>query len=256
MRRLWTAQEVILASVQAQLVINYSRSSMSTNYLIGQLLANKRGPQHFALGAQLGLKLVHIQKGVWYGLEKLPPHDNMLALLSGVLQYRTTSVASDEALVVATLLGFDAELVLSVSHEEAMCRIWDRIPSIPGGLSKYAIFAETPKLETPGYRWASQSFMDSVSRNLTACYRVRGGTETRARPTPRGLMAAYPGLLFRLVSGWRPLCIFGHNDDCADNTDRIIFEMPDDTWGYLDLYMPLTRTILLVQQLRDAVMHS
>lgn len=99
--------------------------------MISKLQENKRGERYSAFGAQLSLELVRIQKGVWYGLGELPPHDNMLALLSNTLQYRTASVASDEALVFATLVGSNTELVLGVSHEEAMSRIWDKIPSCP-----------------------------------------------------------------------------------------------------------------------------
>jgi hypothetical protein len=135
-----------------------------------------------------------------------------LACCSIVLQV----LPQTRLLVVATLLGFDVELVLGVSHEKATCRIWNKITSIPGRLPKYAIFAQTPQLKSPGNRWASRSFMNSTLCNLTACYAVHSGTESHARPTPRAVFAAYPVFLFRLVSGWRPLCIFGYNGNTRE----------------------------------------
>jgi hypothetical protein len=256
MRRLWTAQEAILASVQGSLVVNYLQCSTSINNMMWELQTNKRGPLYCPFGAKLSRELVHIQKGVWYGLDELPSHDNMLALLSSTLQYRTASVASDEALVIATLLGFEAELVLGVSHEEAMCRIWNKIPSISGGLSKYAIFARTSKLNTPGYRWAPRSFMDSWSHNLTNCYQVWGGADYRAKITPRGLVATYPGILFRLVSGWHPLCIFGNNDGCKEDPGRIIFKMPDETWAVIEPKITLNENVKRIDTATKKSIHA
>jgi hypothetical protein len=74
----------------------------------------------------------------------------------------------------------------------------------------------------------------SASRSLTGCYRVRGGENYRGRPAPRGLIAMYPAILFRLAPDSHPLCIFRYEGDCAKNTDRIIFDMPDHTWGVLE----------------------
>ena len=54
----------------------------------------------------------------------------LLNHLAGGLRWRSTSVAADEALCLATLAGFDMERIMDLPPEDRMRGFWDLAPSV------------------------------------------------------------------------------------------------------------------------------
>jgi hypothetical protein len=99
-------------------------------------MAGKKRQQGFVFGKKPSLDIVYIQHGTCDRREELPP-DNIPALLSSMFQNRTVKIRD----CVETLLGFGADLILVVSHKESICRLWGRIPGIPGGFQIFDLWS-------------------------------------------------------------------------------------------------------------------
>ena len=110
-----------------------------------------------------------------------------LNLLSKSLVYRDTSVASDEALCIGTIIGMDIEAVTRAPRLERMMTFW----SLQDRLSAAICLWNGPRLtEPPGYRWAPSGFVSQ-----TQC--TFGRPESRfgyveAKVTPSGLLFDSP----------------------------------------------------------------
>ncbi|PVH80289.1 hypothetical protein DL98DRAFT_572010 [Cadophora sp. DSE1049] len=80
------------------------------------------------------------------------------SVLYRTLQYRSTTVKSDEAICIANTLGLDIEKVLQAGKDSqlAMSVIWKLLPHI----DCCVIFSTTPKLKIPGFGWAPETFLD------------------------------------------------------------------------------------------------
>ena len=82
-----------------------------------------------------------------------------LNLLSKSLVYRDTSVASDEALCIGTIIGMDIEAVTRAPRRERMIAFW----SLQDSLSAAICLWNGPRLiEPPGYRWAPSGFISQT----------------------------------------------------------------------------------------------
>ena len=80
------------------------------------------------------------------------------------LTYRSVTVPSDEPLIIATLLGFDLNIILeSEVAVERMKTLWGIIGTSPCGVSKHILFHMGPRINERGLRWALQSLL-SVDR--------------------------------------------------------------------------------------------
>lgn len=71
------------------------------------------------------------------------------------LAFRSTSVATDEALCLATLLDMDVVKVYQEPPEKRMIHFWRSFDTIP----KRFLFLAHPKLQTPGLRWAPSTLL-------------------------------------------------------------------------------------------------
>ncbi|KAL9037593.1 MAG: hypothetical protein Q9214_005634, partial [Letrouitia sp. 1 TL-2023] len=124
-----------------------------------------------------------------------------LKLIHGALQNRSVSVASDEPLLIANLLGLDLEKLLAGPEETRINRLWNLMTTAPKGIPKSVLFHVGPKLKDKGYRWApSTALSNDQLRHIIQ------GTEdviSQGTPSSRGLLVNLPG--FKLSWPCRPL---------------------------------------------------
>ena len=76
------------------------------------------------------------------------------------LRYRTVSVASDEPLLIGSLLNLDVKEILKVPTNTRMEKMWSLMTAVPRGVPPYIIFRDGSKLTTPGYRWAPATLLN------------------------------------------------------------------------------------------------
>ena len=116
--------------------------------------------------------------------------------LMAALAFRSTSVASDEALCLAALLDLDISQIIHTPAEKRMPKFWSMIDRLPVDI----IFSRHPRLKVEGYRWAPQSTLrsggnNSGHHNLMV---TRELTVPPAKLTPMGLLVQLPGFVMNI----------------------------------------------------------
>ncbi|XDG09156.1 hypothetical protein ABKA04_008771 [Annulohypoxylon sp. FPYF3050] len=127
------------------------------------------------------------------------------------MAFRSTSVATDEALCLSTLMGLDMDEILEAEPEQRMAAFWRKVPCAPSSL----LIASVPTLDDVGLSWAPRSCLltnerlsETGSLNTLPSISLRRPT----RLTDDGLMVDGPGLLIR-CDGYRPEGDFLVEDD-------------------------------------------
>jgi hypothetical protein len=117
---------------------------------------------------------------------------NSLVPVSNALRYRSTSREGDEAICIATFLGFHTDKVYNLPPEKRIKYLLSHITQIP----RHILFMSGSKLQYHGYRWAPASFLN---RNTsTDTYELMAGG-----PVPRtsaGLSVEFPGFIIKYGS--------------------------------------------------------
>ncbi|KAL8709532.1 MAG: hypothetical protein Q9220_005774 [cf. Caloplaca sp. 1 TL-2023] len=239
MRRLWTLQEGALPD---KLYFQFSDASVDLDKLFKKVLHIHQtdiGRQYLALdiGTAHG-KLRNFFHG------SIPAAGPDLATAVEALQYRSVSVAADEALLISGLLNLDARRVLDGDDSSRMQRLWTLMPSAPKGIPANVIFRTEPRLSQPGFRWAPQTFLTSDDERgwgLSSSF-------TQDRPTlltSAGLQVQCPG--FRHIetptvpeglprNPWNIFRNVGANDvTCRYDGTWFHMKMDDSTAGGLSL---------------------
>lgn len=146
MRRLWTLQEGRLAS---RLYIQFRYQAVP----MAELLKTDFKP-HIRLDADVFGHL-YLDTG-----EKTKMHfgkqeniNERLLDLATVLSRRSVTIASDEPICIATLLGLSLK---EFSSFPTMADIYRSLPSLPQDL----LFIHAPRLQTAGFRWAPSTFLE------------------------------------------------------------------------------------------------
>ncbi|KAL9071181.1 MAG: hypothetical protein Q9161_004358 [Pseudevernia consocians] len=125
-----------------------------------------------------------------------------LRLLDRGLSHRNTTVASDEALCIATLMNLDVSEILPLLGEDRMCKVWDLLAvANSGSLPRKMIFLDGAKLSRHGYRWAPSTLLPPGERFHPVQSRVLRWCGPQGKPTSKGLMAEYPSYRFHPYSG-------------------------------------------------------
>ncbi|PYI07807.1 hypothetical protein BO78DRAFT_428660 [Aspergillus sclerotiicarbonarius CBS 121057] len=137
------------------------------------------------------------------GFRKIKAQKEAFAGIMSAMAFRSTSVAVDEALCLASLLDLDSRPLLAVNNPQArMELLWSMLDAVPATI----LLNIGTKLDKPGLRWAPQTLLLSPSKvhpetgeyhdfsNLGNLFTV-----PMAKPTPRGLRVQLHGLVF-LVS--------------------------------------------------------
>lgn len=161
MRRLWTLQEGVLAK---KLYFWFkggpvSFEEMSANYdtdwrkyanvgssLVPTLQSWRALASYWEQGGKPGIALSEA--------EKFPA-------LQTALQYRATSRQKDEAVCVATLLGYDVLPFLKLDSSAArMKEFWLRLKDVPTGI----LWMAGNRLSGEGLRWAPSTLLNTLHR--------------------------------------------------------------------------------------------
>ncbi|KAL8976177.1 MAG: hypothetical protein Q9205_007769, partial [Flavoplaca limonia] len=117
------------------------------------------------------------------------------------MAHRNTSRQGDEAICISTYMDVDPTPLLAERPENRLPKLLHILPV----LSKAILFAQGPRLQEPGLRWAPQTFLNPHGYmediRFATHYRPHGpGTDIRALPPPylcpkgRGLVAFFSGI--------------------------------------------------------------
>ena len=192
-RRLWTFQEGALAK---SLYFQFSDGPYDLDQGIQRLerrkdlvLDHTLRPAIFARNWSLRRFVQSHQNG--------DLHAKILSLFA-TFRYRQTSVASDEALCLGTILGLSISNILKAIPEERMQIFWSMIPKVPVDF----LFYDGATFDKEGLRWAPRTLLRSISDTggFEEAYSHTDIHLDKAIPcaevTPKGLSVRLAGLLF------------------------------------------------------------
>jgi hypothetical protein len=191
-RRLWTLQEGSLAK---SLYFQFADEAISLRALHQRLLESCASVRYqvFTLDAtQEFFRLDAFFRSDHHNVSGDWPN---LIVLDQALQFRSVSVATDEALCIGTLMSLDLAAILAVRpKEDRMQKVWELLALKYGGISTDLIFFEEDRIDAPGWRWAPRSLL-SIQKSIHQANvrKVRWAGSQLGQPTPRGLRAQYPG---------------------------------------------------------------
>ena len=111
--------------------------------------------------------------------------------LERVLPYRQTSVASDEGLCMATLLGMNLKTLYDLKDEERIRQMFLHI----GTISPSILFGDRPRLDKEGCRWMPTSF---YGQRIEKSERLAQVTESGVTATLPSLSVTFPPVSFML----------------------------------------------------------
>ncbi len=189
--RLWTLQEGILAKKIAfqfrdaiyqdveSAIHRLWRNPEVADYCLRATLLNQY--DHF-----YGLK----------NMENAEPGEKLLALRD-TLKFRGTSVPSDEALCLGTLLGFEMKSIIRAPEEHKMRVFWSNFSKIPTQF----IFGGAKRLSQEGYGWAPETLRHPLAEGpqmlqASFCTPILRSNESTTSPRRiKGLQILGPGFL-------------------------------------------------------------
>ena len=165
MRRLWTLQETVMAekSAEARKVMIWFRE--------GALFLNDIGGKNVN-------SLCNTEDALWKLFSSIPQYmsrTRTFNALMSALRYRTTSKKEDEALCIASILGYDQQQIKAIAAEDTaearMQKFYTFISEIPASV----LFNKSIKLGNRGFGWApmslmgSESYLDFLSGDAAKC---------------------------------------------------------------------------------------
>ncbi|PVH88675.1 hypothetical protein DL98DRAFT_155499 [Cadophora sp. DSE1049] len=168
-RRLWTFQEARLGT---NLAISLNGRWISVHMLCQVLFESMRNSTATPITLDCAHQLACLTQNTTGLFEWMP-----------LLQFRACSVATDEALVISTLLDLDTESLLEEKDGDMrMAKMWAMIGRVPEGI----LFHASPKLEVDGYRWAPRTLLCGSTETG-----IGGARYLDAGVTTGGLLAEY-----------------------------------------------------------------
>lgn len=195
-RRLWTLQEGALAK---SLYFRFADDAIELEKAAFLMTAEMTFVTNdHSLEYQPIFSMVSELWEVWRTAESELPRI-VLNYLSGGLRWRATSVASDEALCLATLAGLDMEIIAQATPENRMTKFWSLLPSI----SAQIVFWSGSKINHKGFRWAPATFLGE-SEAIFQDFANKSFSEVDDRSSTTRTDS---GLIFRsagiLLNAWR-----------------------------------------------------
>jgi hypothetical protein len=196
MRRLWTLQEGHLATTggDQRLWFQFKDKAISGRSLLKSASIGLLGSSV----SQSGIAVFAID-GMFSLIKKHSNNSGVdIRSIDLVLQGRSVSVRTDEALIITTLLGLDLSAILDGAEEYRFHRLWTLIPSTAKGIPKNVVFRVGPRLKESGFRWAPATLLNNSDRNINLMLLETTRDETgQGLPSPDGLLVRLPG--FRIV---------------------------------------------------------
>lgn len=96
------------------------------------------------------------------------------------LQFRSTSVAPDEAICISNLLGIDLKKVMDGSPETRMERLWKLVHEVPPDFA----WRNWPRFDAAGIRWAPKSMLRSSLNIDVPIDHLKGRSDDFGRSNP------------------------------------------------------------------------
>jgi len=125
-----------------------------------------------------------------FRLGNMSTASRLLAITRSLI-FRSTSVASDEALCLTTLLDLDMARILRCPPKRRMEEFWKSLPVIPSEVLQPTV----ERLDTEGLRWAPRSLMQHGFEGITHC---AVATDYHPRLLSNGLLFQRKGILFKM----------------------------------------------------------
>ncbi|KAF5609969.1 heterokaryon incompatibility protein [Fusarium tjaetaba] len=147
--RLWTYQEGALAK---SLIFQFSDMPYDLDVNISCLQQSGSPIERACLDFALFSQYTSLR-----GFRKLQSQHERLEAASVAFCYRTTSVETDEALCLATLLDLNATEIAHTQPELRMAKLWNMMPKIPSDI----LFQNLACLPDAGLSWAPRTFLAS-----------------------------------------------------------------------------------------------
>ncbi|KAF3920252.1 hypothetical protein AA313_de0207748 [Arthrobotrys entomopaga] len=223
-KRLWTYQEGALAKL---LYFQFSDNYYNVDEAMERLLETADDIMNCTLLPSL-LELHH-QIRRFKSLEFTIAHQ--LPAIAAALNDRRTSVPSDEALCLGTLLNLDTLELAKADPETRMAKFWRMLPKVP----ETVLFEGGETFDTDGLRWAPKTFLQPKSdhrgikdNTLHHSTKMRLVTDL-ADNTPRGLKFACAGIQIRCGA---PTKLRGHAFFRAE---------ADDQWYHVKLHYNVSK---------------
>ena len=190
MQRLWTLQEGRLSS---SVFFKFADQMVS----LGELSKNAFSPLFHSPA-----RASHIpETEIVYSFMATNAHEDRFSedandmdvlTIRSMLQNRSVSVASDEALCLAGLMDLDLEQILRVPAGDRMRVFWSLVSHVPAGL----MYSKAPhKLTHAGFRWAPSSLLGPLPKHHWAGYGIRN-ERIEGQVTEAGLLVTMPGYVF------------------------------------------------------------
>ena len=158
MTRLWTLQEGALPAKKDRLWFQFTKTALPIRALYDRLTEiertdiRRRGVVSSVIGRFHTFRtLFDVESSENRGAQ-------MKSIMRGLF-YRSVTVASDEPLIIATLLALDLSPILASESAERMNVLWRMIGKSPAGIDKHILFHMAPKIRERGLRWAPQSLL-------------------------------------------------------------------------------------------------
>ncbi|TEA13042.1 Oxidoreductase andH [Colletotrichum sidae] len=252
MRRMWTLQEGVLAGtsrpgpgIGERLCFAFADGLLSLEAVI--LLLKKAPPREVRVAWRFMAEFRGLSPTLWRLDEEEDErsdgvvvaavtthprrHRLFLAMLANALKYRSLTVASDEVVCLATLLGLrirgrpgEAEPLIGEGEtpDDGMCELWRRAEEVQGGLPSDVIFSCVPRVRTAGFRWAPRTLVQYAKYGDL---RVSHSSLFPARiARDEGLCVRFPGARLACLGGLetvgRMLAARFAGVDAGDDEDR------------------------------------
>lgn len=166
MRRLWTLQETVMAEGKAEarkVYIWFLEGALELNSIGGKSVDSFHNTEHAV-------------SKLFSSIPQYMSRDRAFNALMSALRYRTTSKKEDEALCIASILGFAQEQIKAIAGEETAEARMQKMYTFIGEISASVLFNRSSrKLGQKGFGWApasllgSGNYSDFLSGNAARC---------------------------------------------------------------------------------------
>ena len=183
MRRLWTLQETVMAEAERtearKVDVWFREGALPLNSIGGKSVTSFYNTED-ALSK------------LFFSIPQLMSRDRAFNSLMSALRYRTTSKKEDEALCVASILGFDQNQIKAIADENTAEVRMQKMYTFIGEIPASVLFNRSRKLrqEEGFFGWAPASLLGSSSGNYLDFFRGQA-----ARCDEHGLHAQFPGFV-------------------------------------------------------------
>lgn len=188
-RRLWTFQEGALAE---QLLFKFSDCLFDIDDATARIYYDKYEAFDLTLKTPIIMKVLDAR-----GFRRDMDAILRIKTIMSSLKFRSTSVASDEALCLGVMLNLDVMEIIqsSTKHEERMAVLWAMLSEAPAEL---AIF-DGRRLALEKFRWAPATLLSPINPGWGPVVRYSRGNCSQI--TPEGLKFRFPGFELSCQNG-------------------------------------------------------